>query len=201
MTLIITFIIGTAVLALVFAALELLVRRGGISSEVTRRAAHVVAALFAILVHMVFDGWLFVMIAVIFALLMVLSRRIHLLTSIHNTRRASLGEVYLPLGAAIAAMIASDDDRIFVASMLVLGLADVAAGIVGDVLRSPHKTWWGSLACAVVSGLVLIACGVSWPVALVSSVIVAATERLSHRGIDNLTIPAVAALMLMLLQP
>jgi phytol kinase len=195
-----TFAVGTVALALIFATLELLVRRRGISSEVTRRAAHVVAALFAILVHTIFTDWLFVAIAVAFALLMALSRRIRLLSAIHNTRRDSLGEVYLPLGAAGAAIIAGDNDMAFVAAMLVLGLADVAAGIVGDVMRAPHKTGWGSLACFVVAGLVLLACGVDWPVSLVTAVSVAITERLSLRGIDNLTIPVVAALLLVVLQ-
>ena len=195
------FAAGTAILAASFALLEWLVRRRGIDSEATRRVAHVVACLFGLLVYFTFPLPVVVIIAVLFAAAMLLSRWRHVLTSIHSTRRRSLGEVYLPLGIAIPAVLGGGHDPLFVTSVLVLGFADVAAGVTGDLLRSPHKTWWGTLAFAVVAAIVVLACGWGLAIAAVVGVLVSLVERVSSRGTDNLSIPLATGVLLLVLGP
>jgi phytol kinase len=190
---------ATVALAASFVVLERLVRTKNVPTEITRRVAHVLACLFALLVHAVLPIWTFLVCSIAFAALIWVSRHFHVFTSIHKVRRRSLGDVYLPLGIGIAALLALDDAAVFVAAVLVLGLADVAAGLVGDYLRSTRKTWWGSGVFLAVSIVVLAFCGLGPLAVLVVAVLATATERYSPLGTDNLSIPLVVAGVLLLL--
>ena len=190
---------ATVGLAASFVVLERLVRTRNVPTEITRRVAHVLACLFALLVHAVLPFWLFIVCSVVFAALMWLSRHFHVFTSIHKVRRRSLGDVYLPLGIGVAALLGGSDAAVFVAAVLILGLADVAAGLVGDYLRSSRKTWWGSGAFLGVSVFVLALCGFGLVPVIVVALLATATERYSPLGTDNISIPLVAAALLAVL--
>jgi len=195
------FAAATAVLVALMLALESLVRRRGWRHETTRRIAHVLACLYAIASHAALPLWLFVLACSLFVLALVISRRMKVLTSVHTTRRASLGEVYLPVGIIISALAGAlaADDAVFLATILVLALADVAAGVTGDLLRSESKTRLGSLAFFAVSLLVVQACGFGVLLSLAVALVATLVERVSSRGTDNLTVPLAAGLMLALL--
>lgn len=192
------FLAGLIGLGAVFLVLELLVRRRALGSELTRRFAHVAACLFALLVYATLGPWGVAVLGFGFALAMLASRALKLLTSIHNTRRRSLGEVYLPLGLGLAALLAAEDAALFTAATLVLGLSDVAAGLVGDLLDAHAKTWRGSAAFFIVTVIVLLACGYPPLVSGCVAVLVTFVERASPYGSDNITIPLATALLLML---
>jgi dolichol kinase len=85
-------------------------------------------------------------------------------------------------------------------AITVMGLADVAAGFTGDLLKSESKTWWGTLACAVVACGIVLAGGYRTWIAAAVAVAVALVERIPSRGVDNLTVPAAAALLLAVLE-
>ena len=189
----VVFVAATLALALSFGALEHLVRTRDVPTEITRRVAHVLACLFALLVHAVLPVWLFVVFSLVFAVLMWLSRHFHVFTSIHRVRRRSLGDVYLPLGIGVAALVGQADAAVFVAAILIVGFADVAAGMVGDFLRSSRKTWWGSGAFLGVSLVVLALCGFGPVPVVVVALLATATERYSPLGTDNVSIPLVVA--------
>ena len=197
------FAAATVLLVALMLALEALVRRRDWRHETTRRIAHVLACLYAIASHAVLPLWLFVLACSLFVLALVLSRRMKVLTSVHTTRRASLGEVYLPAGIIIAALAGAlaADTAVFLATILILALADVAAGVTGDLLRAESKTRLGSLAFFGVSILVVQACGFGPLLSLAVAVVATLVERVSSRGTDNLTVPLAAGLMLALLPP
>jgi phytol kinase len=208
------FALATLVLVGLMLALERKARRGEWRHETTRRVAHVLACLYAIVSHDALPLWLFVLACSLFALALVVSRRMKALTSVHTTRRASLGEIYLPVGIIIAALagllpwpepgaipytLVSRGPDVFLATILILALADVAAGVTGDLLRAESKTRLGSLAFFGVSILVVQACGFSTLLSLAVAVVATLVERVSSRGTDNLTVPLAAGLMLALL--
>lgn len=195
------FATATAVLVVLMLVLESLVRRRAWRHETTRRIAHVLACLYGVASHAWLPLWLFVLACAVFFGLLVVSRRMRLLTAVHVTRRDSLGEVYLPLGIIIGALAGAlaHSHAVFVASVLVLAFADVAAGVTGDLLRSPRKTSWGSLAFFVVAAAVVLACGFDPALALVTAALATAAERLASRGTDNLAVPLVTGLALALL--
>jgi phytol kinase len=201
------FAAATVLLVALMLALEALVRRRDWRHETTRRIAHVLACLYAIASHAVLPLWLFVLACSLFVLALVLSRRMKVLTSVHTTRRASLGEVYLPVGIVIAALAGalagapSSQTAVFLATILILALADVAAGVTGDLLRAESKTRLGSLAFFAVSILIVQACGFGPLLSLAVAVVATLVERVSSRGTDNLTVPLAAGLLLALLPP
>ena len=197
------FAAATVLLVALMLALEALVRRRDWRHETTRRIAHVLACLYAIASHAVLPLWLFVLACSLFVLALVLSRRMKVLTSVHTTRRASLGEVYLPVGIIIAALAGAlaSETAVFLATILILALADVAAGVTGDLLRAESKTRLGSLAFFAVSILIVQACGFGPLLSLAVAVVATLVERVSSRGTDNLTVPLAAGLLLALLPP
>ena len=208
------FAAATVVLVGLMLALERKARRGEWRHETTRRIAHVLACLYAIVSHDALPLWLFVLACSLFTLALVVSRRTRALTSVHTTRRSSLGEVYLPVGIIIAALAGTlpwpepgavpysyttQGPDVFLATILILALADVAAGVTGDLLRAESKTRLGSLAFFAVSILIVQACGFGTLLSLAVAVVATLVERVSSRGTDNLTVPLVAGLMLALL--
>ncbi len=194
------FIAFTVALGAVFGLLEWRVRAGGLQPENGRRMSHVAACAYAIGIHAVLPLWGFVAVAGTFVALMTASKLMRLLRSIHETRRSTWGEVYMPLGLGLAALIAGESQQAFIAAAAVLGLADVAAGLVGDARGSLSKTWGGSLAFVVVAAAVLMATRYGIAVSAIGAVVLAAVERLSSRGLDNLTIPVVCAAALVALE-
>ncbi len=194
------FVIFTLALGAVFGLLEWRVRAGALQSENGRRVSHVAACAYAIGIHAVLPLWGFVAVAGTFVVLMTVSKLMRLLRSIHDTRRTTWGEVYMPLGLGVAALITGDNQQAFIAAVAVLGLADVAAGLVGDARGSLTKTWGGTLAFVIVAAVVLWATRYGVAVGAVGAVVLAAVERFSPHGLDNLTIPAVCAAALMALE-
>lgn len=194
------FAVFTLGLGAVFGTLEWLVRAGRLQSENGRRIAHVAACAYGIGIHAVLPLWGFVAVAGTFVVLMTVSKLLMVLRSIHQTRRSTWGEVYMPLGLGLAAIIAGDDQRVFVIAAVVLGLADVAAGLVGDKKSSLRKTWAGSAAFVVVALAILLAARTGIGLSVLGAVVLAAIERLSPRGLDNLTIPVAAAALLVTLE-
>lgn len=194
------FVAYTVALGAVFGALEWRVRAGSLSPENGRRVSHVAGCAYAIGIHAVLPMWGFVAVAGTFVVLMATSKLLRLLRSIHAVRRSTWGEVYMPLGMGIAALIVTDDQRAFVASIAILGLADVAAGLVGDVRGSLTKTWGGSVAFVAVTLVILLAARYGIVFSALLALGLAAVERLSPRGLDNVTIPVVCAAALVALQ-
>lgn len=185
--------VASVSLAAVFGGLELAVRRASAGSEATRRVAHVAACAYSVWIHSFLSTGQFIAVAGSFVALMTGSKLLHVLRSIHGTRRRTWGEVYMPLGLLAGAAIAGDNARAFVAAAVILGVADVAAGLVGDARGSESKTWWGTAAFAFVAIVVLIALGRGLLRSVVLGVALALVERVSPWGTDNVTIPVAAA--------
>lgn len=192
--------LATVGLGTVFLALELLVRRGIASPELTRRGAHIVACGYGIGIHSVLEVWVFVAIATSFVVLMTVSKVWRVLRSIHDTRRITWGEAYLPAGLAVAALICGDDARAFVVATLIVGLADPAAGLSGQLRHATQKTHLGTAVFVAVALAVCLAARYGLVLSVVAAVALAAVERVSGRGSDNFTVAVGAALMLVALE-
>lgn len=197
---VIVVILATVGLGAVFVTFEFLVRRGLASPELTRRGAHVAACGYAIGIHSVLEVWVFVVIALSFVVLMTASKVLRVLRSIHDTRRITWGEAYLPGGLALTALICGADARAFVVSVLILGLADPAAGLAGQLRGATQKTHVGTAVFLVVALVVCLVARYGVVLSLVAAVTLAAIERVSGRGSDNVTVPVAAALMLVSLE-
>ena len=135
--------VASVALAVVFGGLELAVRRASVGSEGTRRIAHVAACAYSVWIHSFLSTGQFIAVAGSFVALMAGSKLLHVLRSIHGTRRRTWGEVYMPLGLLVGAAIAGGNTGAFVAAAVILGVADVAAGLVGDARGTEDHPGWG----------------------------------------------------------
>lgn len=179
---------------------ELIARVWQPPAEVSRKIAHVGCAVIAALSCAWMDYRWYAIIGVGFAVALALARRYLPLRSLRSRSERSLGELLFGIGVAAASLLA-DRTLGFVLAVLILGLADTAAFVVGR--RMPirplflDRTIGGTLAFLIIAFLVALPAG---PVpAAVVAICCAVAELFSPRGTDNLSVPVVAAVLVSLL--
>ncbi len=193
-------------------------RRYGLHPEVARKLLHVGMGLAALALPWLFErAWPVITLTGVFVLLLIGLRvlpmlREHLGSVIHGVERKSLGEIYFALGVGALFLFSSGDPLLFWVPMLILTLADAAAGLTGlyygrlrYVAVTEEKSIEGSSAF-------FIAAFLSTETALllftetgrVETLLIALTvglsltllEALAGNGLDNLLIPLVALVLL-----
>lgn len=179
-------------------ALELLTRKFHFSSEITRRAAHVLTGIFAAAAYLLLPIWAYASCVIIFLIVIAYSHSKKLLTSVHNVKRRTYGAVYFPvglLGALVAAQLLSPSA--YIPSIFVLTFADTLGGLTSDVFKTPRKSNRGSIVFVAVAWVILATltplaawqCGI---IALLTGIV----ERMSKNGSDNATVPVATVLLL-----
>lgn len=183
---------------LLLVSLELLTRKFSLSPEWIRRISHVSAALFTVFFSFYLNSALFIGILGIFSIIMFISRLLKIFNHIHGVSRPTIGEELLPLGFIAAYLITNGNSKIFVPSILVVGIADPVTGIVMERYK---KHFLGILAFIFTSFLVLVFFSHTPPwIAILIAVIVSLIERISSYGTDNLSIPIAVSLLLVFIQ-
>lgn len=204
-------IVAVAAFSVVFvtllAAAEASSRRWKVEPELARKSAHVSSALVAATLPWFMSFPAVAALALLFVPFMLVSRRLDLFPAVHAVERTTLGEMWFPLGVAGVALAVPEHGP-YAYGVLVMGLSDAAAGIVGQ--RYGHrafrisrawKTYAGSAtfflttlaltvaALALMDGLtpafVPVAFGVAAGLTLV--------EAALGGGTDNLILPVAAA--------
>ncbi len=181
------------------ATVELLKRKFNLSAEITRRVIHIGSGFSALLDYLLVPGWPMVFLISSSIVIIVLSYRKKFFSSVHNVKRPTFGEIYLPLGVLGAYFISLLEPAAFIPALLITTLADSFAGLVSDFFKQPRKMWRGSLVFFLVTTAILFATPLSWPLVLLVAIALTLIERYSPLGSDNLTVPAAAALLLVLL--
>ncbi len=215
-----TFIFLVA-LSLLLVFTELVYRRLGVKGEITRKFAHFTATLSTVTFPYIFnDHWYVLALAIIFFVLLYISRNGVQLKSIHDIERISVGSYLLPVSIYLTFLISFNlNERLFfILPMLILAICDPMAGILGlEVQKYNHKirffgwklqkTWLGSGSFLVSSFMISIIAlyfnrmkldlKTFW-LALGIAVIATLAELISWRGSDNLFIPMSVLIMLVL---
>ena len=178
---------------------EFFKRRFSLSPELTRRVVHIGAGVCTIIDFYYVPGWPFVVLISTSIAIIGFSYFKNFFTSVHNVTRHTYGEIFLPFGSLSAYFITLGEPTAFLPSLLIMTFADSLAGLTSDFFKQPRKMWRGSLVFFVVAAAILfLTSNMDVPLALLAAVILTAVERFSPRGSDNLTVPAVAALLLVL---
>lgn len=200
----------------VIGAAELLRRRFGYGSGFTRKVIHIGVGMMSWSLPFLFSSpWPFVVAALFFAALNFLDWRYGFFTAMASTDRSNLGTVYFPLAAAAVSVIFWDEPPLMVAALMPLTWGDGIAPVIGRAfgrhsytILGHRRTLQGSagfffagllftwLALWVMPGPPHIAI---WPALAVAAVIMGGTtvvEAVSIWGLDNLTITAMAILIL-----
>jgi phytol kinase len=190
---------------------EFLWRKKIVSSEVSRKFVHIFSgAVVAFLPYFVSYGYIQIL-SLAFLVVILASLKLNIFRGIHSVKRVTLGEVMYPIGIGVCAFIAPTP-WIFTVAILHLSVADALAAMVGlsygkntvYKLFGHSKSVYGSLAFMLVSVLIFVGVIFFAPVREFSAeylligvpIILTIVENFSWWGIDNLTIPLMAVVLL-----
>jgi phytol kinase len=181
-------------------------RRAGVAPELTRKTAHFATSVAVLpLPYVVHSRWTLAALGAFFAALVGLLRRRGKLRFLDDVRRSHLSEYgYI---AAIFALHVGCRGRpaLFVVPMLVLGVSDAAAALVGRRFGRHRygtpggaRSWEGSAVFAASAFVIVALAGAlahggidagAARAALLVALVAAAVEAVSVGGTDNLWIP------------
>ncbi|MCP4427465.1 MAG: hypothetical protein GY803_23495 [Chloroflexi bacterium] len=189
----------------------------GYKSDFTRKVIHIGVGMMSWGLHFLFDTpWFFIGTAVAFMIINFLDWKYGFFAAMASSDRSNLGTVYFPLAAAVVAYLLWDQPPLMVAALMPLTWGDGLAPVIGKTygrriytVRNHQRTLEGStgffvagllftwLALWVVGGPPEISAATALAPALVVTAVTVLVEAVSIWGIDNLTITAVATLILM----
>jgi phytol kinase len=200
------------------AGLLALQRHRRLHPELMRKLVHLGMGLVALSLPWLFESaWSVVALTSVFVLLLIGLRvlptlRIHLGSPIHGVDRKSFGDIYFALGVGGLFLFSSGDPLLFCIPILILTLADAAAGVTGlyygrlrYVVVTGEKSIEGSIAFFLTSFLsahtaLLLFTEVGRAETLLSALslglVLTFVEAVADNGLDNLLIPLVALLLL-----
>ena len=192
-----------------------------ITGELRRKALHVGTGLVALSfpIYLTTPWMVLTALSVVIAWMIAVRRiavlRVRFGSCLHDTKRASFGEIYFALSIASLMLLTADRPLFFVIPLLILTLADSAAAIVGRLIPvgplggvASGKTMSGCIAFVIVAfaltaSLLAAFTTLSWyqtiEIALVMACVTCIAELVSKRGFDNVLIPAVAYATLQLM--
>ncbi len=200
---------------------ELIYRRLTPSGEITRKFAHFSSVLATVPFPYIFPShWYILVLALLFATVLFITRKGKLLRSIHGIERKSIGSYLLPIAIYVTFLLSDllENKFIYILPMLILAVSDPMAAILGINIktyngrikiwgRKLYKTWLGTGAFLISSFVISIIAlyfhhGVfdfkTFWLALTVAVVTMFAELISWKGSDNLSIPVSAVLVLVL---
>lgn len=183
----------------ILAVPEVLVRRGKLSTDISRRLAHILSGLFAVVMWGLFSPFVFLVCLLLLLAVITLSYTKNVLRSVHNVKRKTKGEIYLPLGILVAFIVADGNPAIFIPAVLIMTFADTAAGVASDIRRLGRPSKTGSM---LFFGIAFVILMYFTAISVVGGIVIASiltiTEKVSPFGSDNLAVPLAAAVLLAL---
>lgn len=201
--------IGLAGVCLLVVVGEYLRRVHLFHAEVTRKFIHITTASFI-------ASWPFFMtwkqielISLLMFAGILISRYMHLFRAIHGVKRRTWGELFFAMSIGIAAVL-SQSAWVFAAAMLIMGVADGFAALVGTLLDKTHrykvfghaKSYEGTITFFIMSIIILFSCSAigHFPLSAASLVWLALLstlfENIAVAGTDNLFVPLIIVILL-----
>lgn len=197
--------IGCVFLA-VFAGGELVRRRWPESPELSRKFVHFCGGLTAIsFPFFLRSPWTVLLLGLSFAGIIILTKRMGFLNSVHGVARTSSGALYFPVAITILYFLGHGRQAFYIISVLTLTVSDTMAALVGTrygsityEVEDSKKSLEGSLVfffvtylCVHLPLLLLTDTGRLQSVltALVIALLVTGFEAISLAGSDNIFVP------------
>jgi phytol kinase len=174
--------------------------------EISRKAVHVFSGIIALTFpYYIHSHWIVLGLVGFFGLLMIVTKRIHFLSSVHEVGRKSYGSLYYPLAIYLIYLLASDTPVLYFTSILVLTVSDAFAALVGKrygtikfEIEGNIKSVEGSVCflflsfiCVLIPLLLMSNTGnlEAIFIALIISILLTGFEAISPTGSDNIIIP------------
>ncbi len=201
---------------------EYLYRKRKISTEYTRKIAHILGSLSSLIFIYIFDSyWYVVGIGIFFFLILFFGKHQKAFNSIDAVKRKTSGSFLLPIaigGLFVAAKI-EGNNLLYVLPVLILGISDPLAGIIGTYFHKKtnniqlwgkplQKTYLGSMAffssATLLSVWALSLHGLFFAQAAAYAIIIATLstfiEMISTNGFDNILVPFAVFFTILFLQ-
>lgn len=199
---------------------ELLYHKFRLRAEITRKTAHIVGSLSSLsFLKMFHSHWYVFIIGLTFFILLLVSNRKKFYKSINLVERKSIGSFLLPISIYLLYLFYefTNDKLFFVLPVLILGISDSLAGLVGSGYYKKNtisisgislkKTYAGSITFFVTSFIITITNFSYYSFhnnilvyGLYFAFIITFTEAISSNGIDNITVPMVTVLLLCIMK-
>jgi phytol kinase len=202
---------------------ELIYHKYHLNPEITRKLAHILGSLTSLSFLLLFNShWYILIISVTFFLLLFNSKRKGIYSSIDLVERNSMGSYLLPISIYLTFLISdlANDNLYFVLPVLILGICDPLAGFVGTNNKKARnikifsmnfqKTYIGSLTFFISTFVLTISTYIFFNyldrvygldesilfLGLYFAFPLTFIEILSSRGLDNLTVPLFASILI-----
>lgn len=207
------------VFLVLFAFAEILYHFLKFKAEITRKIVHFMTGILTLFFPIfIEDHWMVFALCFSFLIILVLSLRFKLLPSINAVDRKTSGSLLYPLIVFVCYLIYEHYNHLifYYLPILILAICDPVAALIGKrfpwkkyIFLGHTKTMSGSgaffLSSFVLSiSLLIVIEKISFQDSLMMSAIIGListfAEAISHRGFDNLTIPASVVLLLMLFE-
>jgi phytol kinase len=188
------------------------------STDFTRKVIHIAVGMWAYGTVLIFENWTSAIIPpAAFILINAISYRQETFKSMETGEKGRLGTIYFPFSFAILVWILWDHPHILVASLMPMTWGDALAAVIGGRIGRRKFSFLGSVRslegsitmfiaslAATLVPLLLIEPGAgNFGYAILASLLVSASatllEAISPWGIDNLTVPAISAVVLSIL--
>ena len=210
------------ILAFVYVAAAIAVGEGlrrtlRVSHEFTRKFIHIAVGMISVPTVLWFSNlWWAIVPPLAFVVINYLDYRFGLIQAMMSSNRSNLGTVYFPLSLAAIMVLfwgnpsaPATNPRLIVAALMPMTWGDALAAIAGKrfgkhryTLFGQTRSLEGSVTLLIVSALAtwmaLGAAPLAVVIALITAVGATLVEAVSPWGIDNLTVPAVSAIILAL---
>lgn len=207
---------GAAIIAGLFGVVlvvaEIWARTGG-KPEHTRKLVHLGGSAIGVFLPLLVQSWQVALVLTgSLSLLFLVASKGKWLRSVGGVARPSRGSEYYPLAVFLVFVLAGDDYWLYLASVLVLGVADAFAALIGGgygrirySVEDEQKSLEGSLVFLVVAYLaiqlpLLLLTQLPPPIIVLASLhvalVVTAFEAISLHGADNLFVPIATCVVL-----
>lgn len=202
--------LGLTVLAvfLLIVTSEVLWRKHNIETEYTRKFVHISVGSFVAFWPLFLGKDEIVGLSLAFVVVVLLSNYLRVFRAVHSVQRPTWGEVMFALSVGTVALIAHNG-WVYLAALLHMSLADGLAAVIGTRfgrrtkyrIFKQHKSIVGTLTFLLVSIGILLGYALFTPSTFslwFVPLAVAATilENISIRGLDNLLVPVLVAVVL-----
>lgn len=202
-----------ALFLIVFAAAEAWRHFGSPPAEWTRKLVHFGGGLVSlVLPWLVRSHWTVLALGALFAAIILLTRRLGLLTSVHGVARTSEGGVYFPIAVYGMFLLAAEEPVLYLISLSALVVSDALAALVGGSygrvryqVEGDRRSIEGSAVFFLATFLAVhlplllmtpIDRALSVLVAIQIALLVTLLEAISLEGNDNLIVPIGTFLLL-----
>jgi uncharacterized protein (TIGR00297 family) len=196
-----------------------------LTGNATRKIVHILVGVFVFFVPIVFASPVpGIVMSVLFMGINYISVRFRLFKGMDDTMRHTYGTVYFPLAFLLLIVFFWESYPVIIStSILILGIADAGASIIGEGVKNPRsyhlssdrKSLQGSSAMFLSAFIVTVGCLLWYPFTLPESADIAGSsvlfvlalsfvvatvttvvEAMAVRGLDNLFIPLSAGIIL-----